>query len=253
MIYLFLLFSIIFQVIFNLFLFYSIINLPNVNFVLVFFSIIFLAFFLLFYEKIQNIKIKSIFLIIQFLFSVLFNYILLIFLILIAIVMFKDVKEGINIFNTILFLIFLFLPFVYQPIQNIIAEKVIDFLEPKIKEIVLNQIKTQISIDIEYTINVAIFGFNFAVNNLEVKDYDKIENIKNLLVDAIKNQSIDFEKIYINIFYEKAILNLKEILKQNKLLISLVVLVFLYFIFYIYLFFVSVFYEIFKKISFKVL
>ncbi|MEM4841460.1 MAG: hypothetical protein QXG80_01865, partial [Nanopusillaceae archaeon] len=115
------------------------------------------------------------------------------------------------------------------------------------------QIKTQISIDIEYTINVAIFGFNFAVNNLEVKDYDKIENIKNLLVDTIKNQSIDFEKTYINIFYEKAILNLKEILKQNKLLISLVVLVFLYFIFYIYLFFVSVFYEIFKKISFKVL
>lgn len=253
MIYLFLLFSIIFQVIFNLFLFYSIINLPNVNFILVFFSIIFLAFFLLFYEKIQNIKIKSIFLIIQFLFSVLFNYILLIFLILIAIVMFKDVKEGINIFNTILFLIFLFLPFVYQPIQNIIAEKVIDFLEPKIKEIILNQIKTQISIDIEYTINVAIFGFNFAVNNLEVKDYDKIENIKNLLVDAIKNQSIAFEKTYINIFYEKAILNLKEILKQNKLLISLAVLVFLYFIFYIYLFFVSVFYEIFKKISFKVL
>ncbi|MEM4882397.1 MAG: hypothetical protein QXN76_02540, partial [Nanopusillaceae archaeon] len=70
---------------------------------------------------------------------------------------------------------------------------------------------------------------------------------------AIKNQSIAFEKTYINIFYEKAILNLKEILKQNKLLISLVVLVFLYFIFYIYLFFVSVFYEIFKKISFKVL
>lgn len=242
--------STIFQILYNISL---TLGIKNLNIIFIFLSIIFLSLFLSFLEKIKNIKLKLLNFFIQIAFSIVINLYLSVFLVPIFLALFKDIKSSINISKIVLFIIFLSIPFIYPPIQEIIVEKSLTVFEPEIKKIINDQIKTNLRADIEYVKSVSLFGFNFAINNLNVENKMEIEIVKNNMLEQIEKQAKYFEDLYIQKYSENIFLSLKNVVERYKLIISIITFLFLYYILNIYFLFVTIFYEIFKKTIVKYL
>lgn len=239
---------IIFQIIFNFFFRYIITQ--NFNIILLLISTILLSLFLLFLGKIKSKKQKIFLFILQIIFSLFVsNFILLIFAILIFLTIFReDIKSSISILKMILFLFFIFLPFLHNSIQEFIINKSLEILEPKIKEIIINQLENNLRINEEYIKNISNFGFDFAIYYFKIEKNEEITVGRKMLMEYIENQMQNLKKTYIEEYYNVISLNIKNFLLKHKLLISIIILLGIYYIVDIYLLLVTIFYEIFKRV-----
>jgi len=247
-------FSLFFLIAFNISLMNIRMNITYLKntIILLVLSILLLSIFIYFSEKIKNKYLLILNLITQIFFSVKDIY-LSIFLIPIILLFFENGEKAISISTTILFLIFFFLPVIYQPFQNALMNYAFSTFNVSLDKMIENAIKQQVTVDVNYTKSLVLYGFDYAVQNLQVSNYSLVEELRNNLSEEIDAMGNETYEMYIQDYKDVLKQNIVETINKYKVFISMAISLSIFTTVYVYFLFVKLYYHLFKSLLDKYL